>query len=62
MSLKDSHLHHVNFLKTFKDIWDQLQFIFQTKDVSSKVHVMKQFCGLKMAKIISIEQHLNKLN
>jgi hypothetical protein len=41
MGRKDSHLYHVSYLKTSKKIWYQLQSIFQTKDVLSKVHVMR---------------------
>jgi hypothetical protein len=41
MGLKDSHLHHVSSLKTSKKIWYQLQSIFPTKDVLSKVLVTK---------------------
>jgi hypothetical protein len=41
MSLKDNDLYHVSSLKTSKKIWYHLQSIFQTKDVLSKVHIMK---------------------
>lgn len=61
LGLADSLIHHVDFDKTAKEVWDKLENLFGNKINNSKVFLKQKFFSSKMKESDTLQEHLSTL-
>lgn len=61
LALSNSELHHVDFKKSSKQIWDGLTKLFGAKATTAKFSLKFQLFSFKMSNEITMSNHISNL-
>lgn len=62
LGLSKAYLHHVNFVKSAKEIWESLNKLFGFEVESAKTTLKQRLYGQKMEKVIKMGDHISKFH